>query len=360
MSHVFRPPWFYQHPRLRWVPSKTAGQVVAVGQVTETDLAQAISWAPKNRLVGQATETDLAQAITSSKIKAIGQVTETDLAQAISSRKLKALSQVSETDLAQAISSRKTKTLGQVSETDLAQTITPSGTKIIAVDQATETDLAQAIASSKVKALGQPAETDLAQAITRVKSRALGQATETDAAQAIAWAPKIRLVGQATETDAAQAITVVSAAAPARDLGAGGGVRRPARDDLHLRFKRYTEEQERVAEEQAVAAIRIERKAKASVVRPIDQPSIAGAIKASSEAILAKRARKLRSLAKALPALTPQDIPAVRPILRDMTKEALVAMRNDRALQEQLRVIASIELQRRNDDVILAVYAAVA
>lgn len=37
---------------------------LAVNQVIETDLAQAIVWSPKRRLVNQVTEVDLAQAIT--------------------------------------------------------------------------------------------------------------------------------------------------------------------------------------------------------------------------------------------------------------------------------------------------------
>lgn len=44
---------------------KPGAQTVAVGQATETDTAQAISWAPKRRLVGQVSETDLAQGMTS-------------------------------------------------------------------------------------------------------------------------------------------------------------------------------------------------------------------------------------------------------------------------------------------------------
>src|SRR3989304_1330125 len=79
------------------------GQTVAMGQVTETNLAQAISWAPKNRLVEQVLETDLSQAFISRKTKLLDQVLESDLSQAFVSRKFKVFDQVSETDLAQAI-----------------------------------------------------------------------------------------------------------------------------------------------------------------------------------------------------------------------------------------------------------------
>src|SRR3990172_1760690 len=144
------PVFGYEAPILIPTRAAAAGQTIALGQVTETDLAQAISWAPKRRLLGQ--------------------VTETDLAQAFGVRKTKALGQVTESDLAQSLTSRKTKALGQVTETDLAQ------------------------------------------ALTRVKTRALGQVTETDLAQALAWAPKHRLLGQVTETDLAQAFSVVGGA----------------------------------------------------------------------------------------------------------------------------------------------------
>jgi len=82
------------------------GQIIAVAQVIETDLAQAITWAPKNRLVGQITETDLAQAIGRLKIKALGQVAEIDLAQAVSW-------------------APKNRLVAQAVETDFALTITP-------------------------------------------------------------------------------------------------------------------------------------------------------------------------------------------------------------------------------------------
>jgi hypothetical protein len=129
------------------------GQTIAVGQVTETDVAQAVTWAPKRRMVGQVVETDLAQAI--ARIKSV------------------AVSQALETDIAQAISARKTATIGQVLETDVAfGLVLPA--QIIAV----------------------------------------GQVVETDIAQPIAWAPKRRLVGQVFETDIAQPITPISGAVP--------------------------------------------------------------------------------------------------------------------------------------------------
>lgn len=55
-----------------------AAQTVAVGQATETDTANAITWSPKHRMVGQALETDLAVGLV--KRVAVAQATETEQA----------------------------------------------------------------------------------------------------------------------------------------------------------------------------------------------------------------------------------------------------------------------------------------
>lgn len=96
-----------------------------IGQVVETDTAQAIAVNPKRRLISQATEADLAQAIVRIKTKLPIQTIETDFAQLISRL--------------------KSKTLGQATETDSAQSITLAENKIVPVSQATETDSAQPI-----------------------------------------------------------------------------------------------------------------------------------------------------------------------------------------------------------------------
>lgn len=133
---------------------EAAGALSAtVNQATETDTAQAVTWAPKKRTVGQVTEADIAQPVTRRKALTVGQVIEVDFAQAITRV--------------------KRKTIGQVSETDLAQTVTRSGVTV-----------------------------------------AVGQVNETDTAQAIAWAPKRRLVGQALEQDLAQPIVRAGTTAP--------------------------------------------------------------------------------------------------------------------------------------------------
>ncbi len=170
-------------PRQRWdlcgavkryfVFPRVTGQTIAVGQVTETDLAQAVAWAPKHRLVSQVIETDTPQGVTA--------------------RKTLSLVQVTEADLAQALSVRKSLTLGQPPEIDIAQSVTRSG-QTIPVDQTLEADLAQAVSSRKAQTLGQSVETDLAQPATWSLRRLVGQVLESDLAQAI-----LALLGGATQ-----------------------------------------------------------------------------------------------------------------------------------------------------------------
>lgn len=155
-----------------WLPTRTTGaQVIAVGQVVETDTAQAITRV-KTKSVGQVTEIDTAQAITRAAgiTASVGQVVETDTAQSIGKAKTKAIGQVTETDTAQAINENKSRTVGQPAETDTAQ----------------------AIAKRKTKAVGQSVETDIAQSIIR-------------------FLPGVIAVGQVTETDTAFPIIVVTA-----------------------------------------------------------------------------------------------------------------------------------------------------
>jgi hypothetical protein len=215
---------------------EAGGQTVAVGQVTEADLAQAVEWAPKNRLVAQSLETDTAQALAVAKAKAIGQVAETDLAQQFGRLKTQAFVQATEADLAQVVTSHKTTAISQVTETDLAQQL--GRLKTAGIVQATEADLAQAFDSLKAKGVGLVSETDTAQAITSLKAVSVVQATETDlsqtitpsvvqtiavaqvletdAAQAVTWSPKNRLVAQAVETDLAQVFASLKTAAVAQ------------------------------------------------------------------------------------------------------------------------------------------------
>jgi hypothetical protein len=211
-----------------------SGQTIAVGQVSETDTAQAVAWAPKRRLVGQVSEIDIAQPVAwAPKRRLVAQVQETDTAQPITVRrsfpvaqveevdtaqpiawapKHRSVNRVFETDTAQAVSAQRVYPVAQVEEVDTAQTITPvKGGQLIAVGQVEEMDTAQAIAHSKTKAIGQVEEVDTAQAITvsQAKIIAVAQVSEVDTAQAISWAPKHRLIGQVEEVDTAFTITPV-------------------------------------------------------------------------------------------------------------------------------------------------------
>ena len=58
-------PYAFLRPviRRRIFTGTSGAIIVPVGQVTETDLAQPIAWAPKRRLVGMVSETDIAQAV---------------------------------------------------------------------------------------------------------------------------------------------------------------------------------------------------------------------------------------------------------------------------------------------------------
>lgn len=175
----------------------------AVAQATETDVAQSVS-AQRRYAVVQVSETDLAQVVTYRKQQAVGQVTELDIAQAITKAKRLAVGQVSETDAAQTITYRKQQTVGQITETDLAQAITK--VKRVAISQVVEIELAQAITPAKRIAVNQITETDLAQGISVIKRKAIGQVTETDTSQSITSAKRYT-IGQVQETDLAQTVT---------------------------------------------------------------------------------------------------------------------------------------------------------
>lgn len=158
---LYDDPWQIFDPEVFSIPLAPAGALTGtVNQVTETDTAQAISWAPKRRIVNQTSEADTAQAITIAKSLGVGQVSETDLAQAISVGKRLAV--------------------GQATEIDLAQPITASNAKVIAVGQAAETDLAQAILwAPKIRVIGIALESDTAQPITAIGGQAVVVETVT-------------------------------------------------------------------------------------------------------------------------------------------------------------------------------------
>lgn len=202
--------WQVFAPRRIWVPVSAGGgaQTVAIGQASETDLAQAFTGtAGAVVAIGQASETDTAQALTAVQAAAIGQAQETDTAQALATAQAQTIGQAQETDTAQALSSTQAATIGQASETDTAQAVTYSAPGAIA--QASETDEAQPLQANQVLAIGRAQETDSAQALTYVSGTAIGMALEIDTADAFS-AQMALAIGQATETDTAQALTVGS------------------------------------------------------------------------------------------------------------------------------------------------------
>lgn len=184
------------------IPLPATGITQSVGQVSETDLAQAIS-ARKIQSLGQISETDLAQAITAVKRLAAGQATETDTAQPVSTGIIVPVGQVTETDLAQAFSILKALEVSGVNETDTAQQL--AAQRVIQLAQAEEHTIAASFPASKARTLAQVSDTEVAQALTHAKQLLVGQITETDLAQAVD--PELRrLVGQITETDVALAV----------------------------------------------------------------------------------------------------------------------------------------------------------
>lgn len=188
-----------------WLPDAAGGggQTVAIGQVTETDTAQALTGLLATT-IAQVTEADTAQALTALQSLAIAQATEADTAQAFAAQHAAAIGQVSESDLAQAITALQTAAVGQATETDLAQSV--SASQLLVASQATETDLAQAVALQAAGVIGQAEETDLAQPASSAQARVAAQATEADLAQPLTGLHTL-LIGLATEADLAQAFS---------------------------------------------------------------------------------------------------------------------------------------------------------
>lgn len=210
-----------------YIPA-SSGISQAVGQVTETDIAQAIT-KQKVKLFAQVTETDAAQATTVSKSLILAQVTESDIsqtvlwphvrfvgkvletnpAQVIVARKMKGFLQVAEIDLAQSWAVRKTRSLGQAMETDLAQSTTVQ--KRRAIGQVSELDISQPFGHAKRKIMSQVSELEIAQAMTVLQAgggltQILDQAVETDVAQALGVMKRLGMAS-VTEVDIAQAFS---------------------------------------------------------------------------------------------------------------------------------------------------------
>lgn len=160
--------------------------------------------------VGQVSETDTAQALGKQKLKALGLVTETETAQPITAVKRLALGLVSEADSAQALTSAKRKELGLVVETDTAQPITAGGALGGMLGLVEESDTALPITARKQKAIGYATESEFAQAVAAAKARGVLLAEESDSALSMTRIKRVSL-GLAQEVDSAFSITVPTA-----------------------------------------------------------------------------------------------------------------------------------------------------
>jgi len=181
-----------------------------VGQASETDSAQALTVSPRRRLVGLASETDSVAALTSQKARPIGQTSEADLAQPITRQGgvTIALQQVVETDLAQAITHNPLRRLvGLVSETGSAQAL--RSVKVRGIGQASDADSAQPLAARKLRVINLATEADAATVVTPLKVRGLALIEEIDLAQPVAR-HKHLAIGLVTESDLAQSVQFLS------------------------------------------------------------------------------------------------------------------------------------------------------
>jgi len=182
----------------------TAAKAKAIGQIAEADLAQAVIENPKHRLIAQVLEADLAQAVTAPIIVLVAQAAELDISQGVAwAPKHRLVGLILETDLSQAITSAKAAAIGQIIESDLAQGV--ASAKSSALGQALESDLAQLIGRAKTAFIAAVLDAELAQAVSSAKAKALGQTIELDLSQAVA-SLKQSLIGQVLETDLAQAV----------------------------------------------------------------------------------------------------------------------------------------------------------
>ena len=185
------------------------GQIVGVGQATETDTPQIILWRPKNRSAKQTAETDSVQVMARAKYKAIGIQAENDSVFSIVPYVVKnvAVGQIGETDLSQIVGKLKQRLIGQTTETDASQVITPAKVKIVVVEQVGETELAQSLFPNKRVSVVQAVETDLSQIVGKLKSKAVAQTTEADSTQSLSILKRLP-VGQVAETDLAQSVSI--------------------------------------------------------------------------------------------------------------------------------------------------------
>jgi hypothetical protein len=207
-------PGFLHLPFAIVAPAPAAtGQTVAIGQVTESDTAQAVSRL-KARAIGQVSETDTANSLVVPKTIAIGQVTESDTAHAMTTRKSVEVGLVSTTDTAFALASAKAAQVGLVSESDSALTLVRLKSGEIGL--VSTTDTAFSVTTLKQMSVGMVTETDSSLALVSLLVGSIGLASETDSAFALTGS-KASELGLATETDEALSQVAFGGAADRKD-----------------------------------------------------------------------------------------------------------------------------------------------
>jgi len=195
-----------------WAQAPRTAQVVAVGIVVETQLAQSLVNAPQVHAVGQAAETELAQRVLTARVVASGFPYPI---QHITAGPFVVPGLVTETQTAQPVGKVKVKAIGRPGDTEFSLSIVAIGAKVVNVGLAIETDAAQTV--TRTRPITQAAETDTAQSTTRRKTRAVNQASETDAAQ-VARPAHSRVLGLVTETQTALTATRVKSKAVGEPL----------------------------------------------------------------------------------------------------------------------------------------------
>lgn len=192
------------------VAAAAGGQTIPVGQVTETDLAQAVGVA-KSKTIGLAAETDSAFGVSSVTAIPVGLATENDSAFAVATAKSKAVGLVLEADSAFEVTANRAHAVGLATESDSALAVTR--TSGIPVGQAVENDSVFAVSAAKSRSAGLATESDSAFAVTADRAHQVGLAVENDSAFDIGHF-RVKEIGLATETD--QAFAVIGGAVPIR------------------------------------------------------------------------------------------------------------------------------------------------
>lgn len=164
MATVFRHrPSLITRRRRRFIGSASGPINITLNQVTETELAQSISWAPKSRLITLVIESEVANTITAPIVRLMSQVTETELANSsLWSPKNRLVTLVTEDEVINDFNrSPLAAFLTQIVETELPRTLTASVGFTLTLTQVTEDEVLFNITwSPKERLLTQVTETE--------------------------------------------------------------------------------------------------------------------------------------------------------------------------------------------------------